>query len=37
MAKMLYKGVYQQVVVDDYIPVDNNNNKPLFAKPSGGN
>lgn len=35
MAKVLYKGVYQQVVVDDYIPVDGNN-KPMFAKPSGG-
>lgn len=35
MAKILFEGVYQEVVVDDYIPV-NDKNQPLFAKPSGG-
>lgn len=35
MAKVLYKGVLQEVVVDDFIPVDTAD-KPLFAKPAGG-
>jgi hypothetical protein len=35
MARILHGGVYQEVVVDDYVPVDRTN-KPLFAKPAGG-
>lgn len=35
MARILYKGVLHEVVVDDFIPI-NSKNQPLFAKPSGG-
>lgn len=35
MARILYKGVIREVVVDDYIPV-NQQGDPLFAKPAGG-
>jgi len=35
MARILHLGVLQEVVVDDFIPVDAKG-KPLFAKPSGG-
>lgn len=34
MARVMYRGVLHEVVVDDYIPV-NTKNKPVFAKPSG--
>ncbi len=33
MFKVLFNGVYKEVVVDDYIPVDKNN-WPVFAQPS---
>ena len=36
MARILHGGVYQEVVIDDYFPV-NESGRPLFAKPSGGN
>jgi hypothetical protein len=35
MARVMYRGVLHEVVVDDYIPV-NPKNQPIFAKPSGG-
>lgn len=35
MAKLRHLGVLQQVVVDDYIPL-NKNGEPFFAKPAGG-
>lgn len=35
MAKILHCGILQEVVVDDFIPV-NAKNQPLFAKASGG-
>jgi hypothetical protein len=35
MARVLFNGVLQEVVVDDYVPVCKNK-KPLFAKPAGG-
>lgn len=35
MARILFDGILQEVVVDDYVPVDKNS-KPLFAKASGG-
>lgn len=35
MARILYKGVLREVVVDDYIPV-NQQGDPLFAKPAAG-
>jgi hypothetical protein len=35
MARVLFNGILQEVVVDDFVPVDKYN-KPLFAKPSGG-
>jgi hypothetical protein len=35
MARILHHGVYQEVVVDDFIPVDSKG-KPIFAKPAGG-
>ena len=35
MARVLHDGEYQEVVIDDYFPVDGNNNA-LFAQPSGG-
>jgi hypothetical protein len=35
MARILHLGVLQEVVVDDFIPVDEKG-KPIFAKPSGG-
>jgi len=35
MARIMYKGVLTEVVVDDFIPV-NSKGQPLFAKPSGG-
>ena len=33
MARILYKGVIREVIVDDYIPV-NQQGDPLFAKPA---
>jgi len=36
MARVLHNGTYQEVVVDDYFPVDRNG-KIAFAKPAGGN
>ena len=36
MARILHRGILQEVVVDDLIPV-NQKNQPLFAKASGGN
>jgi hypothetical protein len=35
MARIMFRGVLHEVVVDDFIPV-NAKNEPLFAKPSGG-
>ena len=35
MARILHKGVLTEVVVDDYVPV-NEEGEPLFAKPAGG-
>ena len=35
MARVLHLGVYQEVVVDDFIP-GNQKGEPLFAKPAGG-
>jgi hypothetical protein len=35
MARILHHGVLQEVVVDDFIPVDVRG-KPIFAKPAGG-
>ena len=35
MARILHDGEYQEVVIDDYFPVDQNN-KSAFAQPSGG-
>jgi hypothetical protein len=35
MARILHLGVLQEVIVDDYVPVDRAG-KPLFAKPAGG-
>lgn len=35
MARILYNGVLREVVVDDYIPV-NQQGDPLFAKPAAG-
>ncbi len=34
MARVLYNGLYQQVVIDDFFPV-NQRGDPLFAKPAG--
>jgi hypothetical protein len=36
MARIMFRGVYQEVLVDDFIPVGNNNH-PLFAKPTKKN
>jgi calpain-15 len=35
MARVLFRGVLREVVVDDYIPVSHQG-EPLFAKPAGG-
>ena len=35
MARVLYKGILQEILLDDYIPV-NQQGEPLFAKPAGG-
>lgn len=35
MARLLFRGVLREVVVDDYIPV-NQQGDPLFAKPAAG-
>jgi calpain-15 len=35
MARLLFRGVLREVVVDDYIPV-NQQGDPLFAKPACG-
>lgn len=35
MARVLHRGVLTEVVVDDYVPV-NEEGEPLFAKPAGG-
>lgn len=35
MARILHKGVFQEVVVDDYFPFDDNGNL-LSASPAGG-
>lgn len=35
MCKLTYNGVYQEVVIDDYFPVDENG-KLIFAKPYKG-
>ena len=35
MARMLHHGVYQEVVVDDWFPCDQNG-RLLGAQPSGG-
>jgi hypothetical protein len=34
MARVLYNGILQEVVVDDFIPVEGN--KVAFAQPAGG-
>lgn len=35
MARILHNGEYQEVVIDDYFPVDEKGNV-FFAQPSGG-
>lgn len=35
MVRILYQGILQEVVVDDYIPITPHNT-PMFAKPAGG-
>ena len=35
MARIMFKGILREVVVDDYIPV-NQQGDPLFTKPVGG-
>ena len=35
MARILHHGVIQEVIVDDFIPVDSKG-APIFAKPSRG-
>jgi calpain-15 len=35
MARILYRGVLREVVVDDFLPVDKDG-KPVFSKASGG-
>jgi hypothetical protein len=36
MCRLTYDGLYQEVVVDDYLPVDNDG-KLIYAKPYKGN
>lgn len=36
MARILYKGVFQEVVVDDFFPFSDKGDL-LCAKPAGGN
>jgi len=35
MAKILHNGIYQEVVIDDYFPVDEKG-KVYFAQPAAG-
>jgi len=35
MARILHEGLLREVVVDDFVPVTSDD-KPVFAKPSGG-
>ena len=35
MARILHNGEYQEVVIDDYFPVDERN-RSFFAQPAGG-
>lgn len=35
MARILHNGIYQEVVIDDYFPVDEKG-KVFFAQPAGG-
>ncbi len=37
MARLLHKGVYQEVVVDDYFPCCPRSGELLGAQPAGGN
>lgn len=37
MARVLYKGVLMEVVVDDYFPVSKKDGRVMGANPSGGN
>lgn len=36
MARILHRGVYQEVVVDDYFPVSKRDNKLMGSRPSNG-
>lgn len=37
MARVLYKGILQEVVVDDYFPVSRRDGRLMGANPSGEN
>jgi hypothetical protein len=37
MARVLYKGILQEVVVDDYFPVSRKDGHLMGANPSGEN
>lgn len=36
MARMMYGGVYQEVIVDDFIPINPHNGSLYGAAPAGG-
>ena len=36
MARMMYGGVYQEVIVDDFIPINPDNGRLYGANPAGG-
>jgi len=37
MARVLHGGVFKEILVDDYIPIDPKSGKPIGAQPAGGN
>jgi len=37
MARVLHKGIFQEVVVDDYFPVSKKTGRLVTANPAGGN
>ena len=37
MARILHKGVFQEVVIDDYFPVSKYDNRLMGANPANGN
>jgi len=37
MARVLYGGVFKEIVIDDYFPVDRLTGRPIGAQPAGGN